>query len=147
MNLPLHTGWLGALEAGALAFAIGLLAYLFSHFIARALRWPAGHAIGWAAFAAVAICAGIDLWHLFSLFFVNPGSPARVQLALAGIHHPGGLGTRPVLVIFRAPGGVRGAWQWLAMRLPRRREFPDTAHPPTFRLRGFWSRLFQQSLT
>src|SRR3546814_7459991 len=88
MNLPLHTGWLGALEAGALAFAVGLLAYLLSHFVARALRWPEGHAIGWAAFAAVAIGAGIDLWHLFSLFFVNPGSPARVQLALAGIHDP-----------------------------------------------------------
>src|SRR3546814_2633625 len=85
---------------------IGLFAYLASHFIARALRWPEGHAIGWAAFAAVAIGAGIDLWHLFSLFFVNPGSPARVQLALAGIHDPSGLGTRAVMEIFGALGGV-----------------------------------------
>src|SRR3546814_13037220 len=111
MNLPLHTGWLGALEAGALAFAIGLLAYLFSHFIARALRWPAGHAIGWAAFAAVAIGAGIDLGHLFSLFFVNPGSPARVQLALAGIHDSRGLGARGVMAIFGSPWGVLREWK------------------------------------
>src|SRR3546814_3659679 len=83
---------------------IGLFAYLASHFVARALRWPEGHAIGWAAFAAVAIGAGIDLWHLFSLFFVNPGSPARVQLALAGIHDPAGLGTRAVMEIFGALG-------------------------------------------
>jgi hypothetical protein len=110
MNLALHSGWLGALEAGALAFVIGLLAYLLSHFIARALRWPEGHAIGWAAFAAVAIGAGIDLWHLFSLFFVNPGSPARVQLALAGIHDPDGLGTRVVMEIMGALGGALVAW-------------------------------------
>lgn len=110
MNLPLHTGWLGALEAGLIAFLVGLLAYLVSHFVARLLRWPAGHAIGWAAFASVAIGAGIDLWHLFSLFFVNPGSPAYVQLALQGIHDPDGLGTRAVMEILGALGGVLVAW-------------------------------------
>src|SRR3546814_17608264 len=88
MNLPLHTGWLGALEAGALAFMIGLFAYLASHFLARALRWPEGHAIGSAAFAAGASGAGIDLWHLLSLFFCNPGSPAPRQLAPAGLSAP-----------------------------------------------------------
>lgn len=118
MNLALHSGWLGALEAGALAFVIGLLAYLASHFLARALRWPEGHAIGWAAFAAVAIGAGIDLWHLFSLFFVNPGSPARVQLALAGIHDPSGLGTRVMLEILGALGGALAAWMVFESRRP-----------------------------
>src|SRR5690606_3636713 len=122
MNLPLHTGWLGALEAGALAFAVGLLAYLLSHFVARALRWPEGQAIGGAAFAAVAIGAGIDLWHLFSLFFVNPGSPARVQLALAGIHDPSGLGTRTVMEIFGALCGVLLAWVWFESRPTDRSE-------------------------
>jgi len=110
MNLALHSGWLGALEAGAIAFAIGLLAYLLSHVIARALRWPEGHAIGWAAFAGVAIGGGIDLWHLFSLFFVNPGSPARVQLALAGIHDPAGLGMRVVMEIVGACSGALVGW-------------------------------------
>ena len=116
MNLGLHGGWLGALEAGGIAFGIGLLAFLLSHFLARALRWPEGHAIGWAAFASVAIGAGIDLWHLFSLFFVNPGSPARVQLALAGIHDPDGLGTRVMMEIFGALGGVLLAWLWFESR-------------------------------
>jgi hypothetical protein len=116
VNLALHNGWLGALEAGALALVIGLLAYLLCHFLARGLRWPEGHAIGWAAFASVAIGAGIDLWHLFSLFFVNPGSPARVQLALAGIHDPGGLGTRVMMEIFGALGGVLLAWLWFESR-------------------------------
>src|SRR5690606_28401220 len=77
-----------ALEAGALALAVGLLAYLLSHFVARALRWPEGHAIGLAAFAAVAIGAGIALRHLFSLFFVNPGSPAPLQLPPARLPPP-----------------------------------------------------------
>jgi hypothetical protein len=126
MNLALHNGWLGALEAGAIAFVIGLLAYLLSHFIARALRWPEGHAVGWAAFAAVVIGAGVDLWHLFSLFFVNPGSPARVQLALAGIHDPGGLGTRVVMEIFGALGGVLLAWMVFESR---RRNDGDAPSP------------------
>ncbi|GAA3923452.1 hypothetical protein [Luteimonas lutimaris] len=116
MNLALHTGWLGALEAGAIAFLVGLLAYLASHVLARALRWPEGHAIGWAAFAAVAIGAGTDLWHLFRLFFVNPGSPARAQIALAGIHDPDGLGTRAVMEIIAALGGVLLAWIWFESR-------------------------------
>ena len=54
--------------------------------------------------------AGIDLWHLLSLFFVNPGSPAYVQLALAGIHDPDGLGTRAMMEILGALGGVLVAW-------------------------------------
>ena len=116
MNLALHTGWLGALEAGAIAFVVGLLAYLVSHFVARAQRWPEGHAIGWAAFAAVAIGAGTDLWHLFRLFFVNPGSPARAQIALAGIHDPDGLGTRTVIEIIAALAGVLLVWIWFESR-------------------------------
>lgn len=121
MNLALHTGWLGALEAGALAFVIGVLAYLCGHFLARSMRWPEGHAIGWAAFAAVAIGAGTDLWHLFRLFFVNPGSPARAQLALAGIHDPDGLGTRTVIEIIAALAGVLLAWMWFESRATDRR--------------------------
>ena len=124
MNLTLHTGWPGALEAGAIAFAVGLLAYLLLHFVARAMRWPAGHAFGWAAFAALVIGAGIDLWHLFSLFFVNPGSPARVQVALSGIHDPSGLGTRAVMEIFGALAGVLLAWMWFESRPKDRNSSP-----------------------
>jgi hypothetical protein len=119
MNLALHTGWLGALEAGAIAFVIGLVAYLLWHPVARRLQWPEGHAIGWAGFSAVAIGAGIDLWHLFSLFFVNPGSPAYVQQALAGIHDPDGLGTRAVMEILGALGGVLLAWMAFEARAGR----------------------------
>src|SRR3546814_9967564 len=79
------------------------------------------------------IGAGIDLWHLFSLFFVNPGSPARVQLALAGIHDPSGLGTRAVMEIFGALGGVLLAWTWFESRPGKRRpsaserQMPDSS--------------------
>ena len=110
MNLALHMGWAGALEAGALAFLIGLVAYALWHPLARRLQWPEGRAIGWAGFSALVLGAGIDLWHLFSLFFVNPGSPAYVQQALAGIHDPDGLGTRVVMEIAGALCGVLLAW-------------------------------------
>ena len=120
MNLTLHTGWLGALEAGVLAFVIGLVAFVLWHPVARRLKWPEGHAIGWAGFSAVAVGAGVDLWHLFSLFFVNPGSPAYVQLALAGIHDPDGLGTRVVMEILGALGGVLLAWMGFESRGTRK---------------------------
>ena len=37
MNLSLHTGLLGALEAGLIAFAIGLLVYALWSWVRRAL--------------------------------------------------------------------------------------------------------------
>jgi hypothetical protein len=103
-----------------LAFLIGLVAFVLWHPVARRLEWPEGHAIGWAGFSAVVIGAGIDLWHLFSLFFVNPGSPAYVQLALAGIHDPDGLGTRVVMEILGALGGVLLAWMAFEARGARK---------------------------
>jgi hypothetical protein len=123
MNLALHLGWLGALEAGALAFLIGLVAYAIWHPLGRRLQWPEGRAIGWAGFSAVVVGGGVDLWHLFSLFFVNPGSPAYVQQALTGIHDPDGLGTRVVMEVLGALGGVLLAWiafEALGTRKPHR---------------------------
>lgn len=119
MNLALHGGWLGAFEAGLIAFAIGVAAYALWHGIARRLQWPQGRAIGWAGLSAAAIAAGIDLWHLLTLFMVNPGSPAYVRQALAGIHDPEHLGARVMLEILGALAGVATAWAALEARASR----------------------------
>ena len=110
MNLALHGGWLGVLEAGLIAFVIGLVAYALWHGIARRLQWPQGRAFGWASLTATAVSAGIDLWHLLTLFQVNPGSPAYVRQALAGIHDPEYLGARVMLEVLGALAGVASAW-------------------------------------
>jgi len=110
MNLTLHYGWLGVLEAGAIAFAIGAVICLIWRPLCRLMGLDTGHVIGWASFASVLIGAGVDLRHLVSLFFVNPGSPAYAQQALAGIHDPDRLGLRVLLEIIGALTGVVLVW-------------------------------------
>jgi len=39
MNLPLHFGLLGTLEAGLIALLVGLLVYALWHRLCRALGW------------------------------------------------------------------------------------------------------------
>ena len=119
MNLPLHTGWAGALEAGLIALVVGMLAYAVFHAIGARARWTHGHAVGWACLAAVAIAAGTDAWHLFYMGVVKLESPVYARIALAKIHDPDGLGARVVMEILGALAGVALAWMLAAGRTPR----------------------------
>lgn len=110
MNLALHFGWLGALEAGLIAFAIGLLAFALFQAIARRARWSHGHAVGWACLAAVAVGAGIDAWHLFYLGAVRLESPVYARVVLARIHDADSLGLRVLLEVVGALAGVALGW-------------------------------------
>ncbi len=110
MNLPLHPGWPGALEAGLIALLAGLLAYALFHAIGARARWAPGHAVGWACLAAVAVAAGIDAWHLFYLGVARLESPVYARIALARIHDPDGLGFRVVMEVLGALAGVTLAW-------------------------------------
>lgn len=110
MNLPLHLGWLGILEAAAIAFAVGLVAYLGWHALCRGLRWSEARAVGWACVTAVAAGAGIDAWKLFYLGMMKLESPLYARLALADIHDPERLGVRVVCETLAALSGVVLAW-------------------------------------
>ena len=46
MNLPLHLGFLGAVEAGLIALLIGVLAFLFWRWLMRVADGIIGHALG-----------------------------------------------------------------------------------------------------
>ena len=46
MNLPLHLGLLGIIEAGLIAFAVGVLAWLVWRWLARRFALSDGQAIG-----------------------------------------------------------------------------------------------------
>jgi hypothetical protein len=117
MNLTLHTGLLGALEAGLIAFAIGLLVYAVWAWVCRRSGLKIGHAVGWGAAISVAIAAGIDSWHLFYLGISRLESPLYARLALAGIHDPDALGTRVLLQVTGALAGtVLGWWLFSARR-------------------------------
>lgn len=114
MNLPLHFGLLGALEAGLIAVLVGLLAYGAWRWIVRASGGSVGHAIGWACFTAVIVAAGIDSWNLFYLGMMKMESPLYARLALQGIHDADSLGTRVVFEIIGAGLGVLLGWQWFS---------------------------------
>lgn len=110
MNLPLHLGWAGALEAGLIAVVVGLLAYALFHAIGRRAQWPHGHAVGWACLSAVAIAAGIDAWNLFYIGVVKLESPLYARIALAKIHDPDSLGIRVLMEVIGALAGVAAGW-------------------------------------
>ena len=110
MNLPLHLGWAGALEAGLIALLVGALAYALFHVIGARSRWTPGHAIGWSCLVAVVVAAGIDIWHLFYMGVVKLESPVYARIALSKIHDPDGLGIRVLMEVLGALLGVTLAW-------------------------------------
>jgi len=112
MNLPLHSGLLGALEAGLIAFLIGVMVYALWAWVCRLTGLTVAHAVGWGAAIAVAIAAGLDSWNLFYLGISKLESPLYARLALAGIHDPDFLGTRVLLQIVGALSGTVLGW-WL----------------------------------
>lgn len=116
MNLPLHFGLLGTLEAGAIALLVGLLVYLLGYRVSRWLRGTAGHAIGWSCVLAVVIAAGIDAWKLFSMGMMRLESPLYARLFLSSIHDPNELGSRVVLEIAGALAGVALGWVMFSSR-------------------------------
>lgn len=114
MNLPLHFGFLGALEAGLIALLVGVLAYGLLQWIVRKLHGSVGHALGWGFVVAVAISAGVDAWNLFYLGVVRLESPVYARLALQGIHDADSLGIRVVCEIIGAGVGAWLGWEWFS---------------------------------
>lgn len=125
MNLPLHYGLAGSLEAGGIALLVGLLFYFLWHHLCRALGGTAGQALGGACVTALVVSAGIDVWKLFYMGIMRLESPLYARLFLATIHDPNELGSRVVLEIIGALCGV--ALGWLVFRprsVPRTRRTP-----------------------
>lgn len=122
MNLPLHPGWPGALEAGLIAFAIGVAMFGLLHAIGRRGAWQEGRAFGWACLLAAAVGAGTDIWHLVPLYTVNPGNAARIRSALAGLHDPQWLGARVLAELVGALSGALSGWLWAESRKGKARD-------------------------
>jgi hypothetical protein len=112
MNLPLHYGLLGCLEAGLIAFLASVLVYAGWSWVCRRTGLKIQHAIGGGAGAALVIGAGVDAWNLFYIGMVKLESPLYARLALAGIHDADNLGTRVLLEVIGALCGTVAGW-WL----------------------------------
>lgn len=115
MNLPLHFGLLGTLEAGVIALLAGLLVFCGWRWLGRRGRMSQGQIIGWACLIAVLAGAGVDIWNLFYTSIVRLESPLYARLALEYIHDPDELGGRVVLEVVGALAGVGLGW-WLFSR-------------------------------
>ncbi|KLI99766.1 hypothetical protein [Luteimonas sp. FCS-9] len=120
MNLPLHFGWLGVLEAALIAMAVGALCYLLFHWLGARHRWAHGHSIAWSSLGALAIAVGIDAWHLFYMGVVKLESPVYARIALQKIHDPNFLATRVFMSSLAAVSGV--ALAWLALHAKKLRD-------------------------
>lgn len=115
MNLVLHYGLLGSLEAALIALVIGVVVFALWWQVCKRAGLSHGHAIAWACLAAVAIGAGVDAWNMFYLGMMGLESPLYVRLALARIHDPDQLGTRVVLELLGALVGVGlGGWWFIS---------------------------------
>ncbi len=125
MNLPLHFGLLGTLEAGLIALLVGLLVYALWQRLCRWAGWSLGHAIGWASVISVVASAGIDAWKLFYMGIVRLESPLYARLYLATIHDPNELGSRVVLEVAGALGGVALGWLVFSSRSGEKIAKPD----------------------
>ncbi|MGY8565324.1 hypothetical protein L0938_18150 [Paracidovorax citrulli] len=125
MNLPLHFGLLGTLEAGLIALLVGLLVYALWQRLCRWAGWSLGHAIGWASVISVVASAGIDAWKLFYMGIVRLESPLYARLYLATIHDPNELGSRVVLEVAGALGGVALGWLVFSSRSGEKIANPD----------------------
>jgi hypothetical protein len=112
MNLPLHYGLLGSLEAGLIAFLVGVLMLVLWEALRRRTHLTYGHVLGGSCVTAAAIAAGYDIWNLFYTSIVRLESPLYARIALASIHDPDELGSRVVLELVGALSGVGLGW-WL----------------------------------
>lgn len=112
MNLPLHYGLAGALEAGLIALLLGFVAYLGWRWLARRTGLTTAHALAWSCVLAIAIGAGIDAWNMFYLGIARLESPLYARLALQKIHDAESLGARVLCEVSGAVAGVVLSW-WL----------------------------------
>lgn len=111
MNLPLHLGFLGAIEAGLIALLAGILSYGLWRWLMRRAGASIGHAIGWACVTAMVVAGGIDAWNLFYLGVMKLESPLYARLTLQSIHDAESLGARVVCEVAGAMCGVAIGWQ------------------------------------
>ncbi|SMQ96944.1 hypothetical protein [Xanthomonas fragariae] len=108
MNLPLHFGLLGSLEAGSIALILGVLVFAAVEHIGRRLHFTYGHTLG---VLTVAFGVGYDIWNLLYTSIVRLESPLYARVALIKIQDPNALGSRMVLEVVGAIAGVVVGWK------------------------------------
>jgi multisubunit Na+/H+ antiporter MnhB subunit len=112
-------GWIGGLQAGAIAALAGAVLLLLLRWRTRR-SWSHGAQMAWAYLVAVALAGGGDLANMFYLNYARLQSLQLLRVVLAQMHDPDGLGTRVLCELLGAAVGIGIAWA-ISERSGRRR--------------------------
>lgn len=112
-------GYVGSLEAGAIALVIAMLVYALLHLFGRTQGWSQALEIGWATLIAMVLAGGNDLWNLVYFNYGRVQSLQLLRVRLAEVHDPDNLGGRVMAEFIGVCIGVYLGWL-LASRRRRR---------------------------
>jgi hypothetical protein len=103
-------GIVGALETGAIALVVGILAYALLRAFGKGNGWSHGKELALAYVFAVVLSAGQDLWDLFYFNMAPLQSLTLLKLKLAAVHDPDAIGLRVFFEFVGALAGVCIGW-------------------------------------
>jgi hypothetical protein len=109
-------GIVGALEAGAIALVIGLVAFVLLHLFGRSQGWGLGIEVGWACLGGVILAGGSDMWNLVYFNYGRVQSLQLLKVRLAEVHDPDNLGARVFFEFVGVAVGVFIGWLLVARR-------------------------------
>ena len=112
-------GWIGGLQAGAIAAFAGAVLLLLLRWRTRG-SWSHGAQMAWAYVLAVVLAGAGDLGNMFYLNYARLQSLQLLHVVLAQIHDVDGLGTRVLCELAGAALGIAVAWA-ISERFGRRR--------------------------
>jgi hypothetical protein len=119
--MPYDQSWMGfgltgALEAGAIALAAGLVLFGLIHLFGRTQGWSPGLEISWAYVLGMLLAGGGDLWNLFYFNYGRLQSLQLLRARLAEVHDPDSIGLRVLFEFIGVGAGVFLGWLVIARR-------------------------------
>lgn len=109
-------GIVGALEACAIALAIGLVLFVLLHLYGRTQGWSLGIEVSWACVGGVILAGGSDMWNLVYFNYGRVQSLQLLKIRLAEVHDPDNLGARVFFEFVGVAVGVFIGWLLVARR-------------------------------
>ncbi|MET0331855.1 MAG: hypothetical protein ABW154_10550 [Dyella sp.] len=103
-------GFVGGLQAGAIALGIAFVAFGLIYWAGRKQGWGLGAMVAWSFLLAMLLGGAADLWDLVYFNFAPLESLQLLQAKLAKVHDPDGIGTRVFSEFVGAVVGVYLGW-------------------------------------